>query len=96
LIQLRITTDPQEIRGYFAADGVWEWVLDELIWTFENHHPDSDGEAQFYDHSEIDRSGGVMEMVKSMKVDRDGLMVYQLRKENGFRLFGKYYTCLWS
>lgn len=29
MIQLRITDDPQEIREYFAADGVWEWVSDD-------------------------------------------------------------------
>lgn len=74
----------------------WEWVLDELIWTFENHHPDSDGESQFYDHSDVDHSGGLMEMVASMKVDRDGLAAYHLRKQKGFELFGKYYMGLWS
>jgi len=28
--------------------------------------------------------------------DKAGWEVYQNRKQNGFRLFGKYYTCLWS
>jgi hypothetical protein len=26
----------------------WEWVLDEMIWAFEQHHPDNDWEKQFH------------------------------------------------
>lgn len=26
----------------------WEWVMKELIWTFEQHHPDNDWEQQYY------------------------------------------------
>ena len=31
-----------------------------------------------------------------LKVDWDGLKAWQKRKENGFRLFGKYYEALWD
>ncbi len=26
----------------------WDWVMDELIWTFEQLHPDNDWEQQYY------------------------------------------------
>ena len=26
----------------------WEWILDEMIWAFEQHHPDNDWEKQFH------------------------------------------------
>lgn len=29
MIRLRETRDPQEIRGYFTAPDVWEWVSDD-------------------------------------------------------------------
>ena len=31
-----------------------------------------------------------------MKVDRAGLDAHEKRKQNGFRLFGKYYQGLWD
>lgn len=77
----------------------WEWVLDEMIWAFEqkaNHN----SEDQFFDHSECDydkkpwdRDGNY---VSHIKVDWNGLKSWQKRKENGFRLFGKYYEGLWD
>jgi hypothetical protein len=32
----------------------------------------------------------------TFKIDEDGLNAYQTRIENGFRLFGKYFTSLWD
>jgi len=41
----------------------WEWIMDELIWTFEQVHPESDWEAQYHT--------GVHDMVWK-PVDKDG------------------------
>ena len=77
----------------------WEWVLDEMIWAFEQK-ADDDAEAQFFDHSECDDEKKPWDndgnYVSKLKVDWDGLKAWQKRKENGFRLFGKYYEALWD
>lgn len=72
----------------------WDWVLDEMIWAFEQVIKDDDGE--FYDHSECDKKAPVMEQVKMIKVDSEGLTAYHDRIKNGLRLFGKYYQGLWD
>lgn len=74
----------------------WEWVMNEMIWAFEQEVNDDD-EAQFYDHSEAnDPNDDLMTQVGKMKVDREGLEAHQDRKANGFKLFGKYYQGLWD
>jgi hypothetical protein len=77
----------------------WEWILDEMIWAFEQK-ADEDSEAQFFDHSECDDEkmpwGKEGRFESKLKVDWDGLEVWKKRKENGFRLFGKYYEALWD
>ena len=77
----------------------WEWVLNEMIWAFEQKS-DDDAESQFFDHSECGdeklfwNKDGKYE--SKLKVDWDGFKAWQVRKENGFRLFGKYYEGLWD
>lgn len=74
----------------------WKWVLDEMIWAFEQE-VDDDDESKFYDHSLAnDPDDDLMTQVSKMKVDREGLEAHQDRKANGFRLFGKYYQNLWD
>ena len=71
----------------------WDYVIDEMIWAFERH---LEGDDKFYDHSQVDDSEGFSEQISKIKVDYDGLNAWEERKQNGFRLFGKYYQCLWS
>jgi hypothetical protein len=74
----------------------WVWVLDEIIWTFEQE-VDEDDEKSFYDHSlSSDPNDDLMTQVGKIKVDREGLEAHHERKTNGFRLFGKYYQGLWD
>jgi hypothetical protein len=73
----------------------WEWVLNEMIWAFEQQLDDDD-ESRFYDHSGVDNSAPLNTQLSQMKVDREGLEAHQKRKANGFRLFGKYYQGLWD
>jgi len=72
----------------------WDYVLNEMIWAFEQELKDDD-ESQFYDHSE---SLGLPfeQALGKIKVDRDGLEAHQKRKANGFKLFGRYYQNLWD
>jgi hypothetical protein len=81
----------------------WDWILDEMIWAFEQKVKD-DAEGQFFDHSAYkdDPKGTdtwLDEMSKGasrVKYDQEGHKKWQDRKANGFRLFGKYYEALWD
>jgi hypothetical protein len=58
----------------------YNWIMDELIWTFEQLISD-EKEFQYY-------KDGVWDM--------EGSKAYQDRISNGLRLFGKYYRGLWD
>jgi len=73
----------------------WNWVMDEMIWAFEQKLKDDD-DAQFYDHSGVQSGASLNQQIHQMKVDRAGLDAHNARKANGFRLFGKYYQGLWD
>lgn len=109
---------PEEIRSTNAppkenewdtdamAESRWEYVLNEIIWTFEQLHPDSDWEKQYEsgahdiiwvqskDHpdcKEMKRGPNY-----TFKIDHEGRKAHQSRIDNGMRLFGKYYGALWD
>lgn len=110
---LRSTVAPLKENEY-DTDGNhflrWDWVLNEIIWAFEQHQPDCDWEQQYYsgDHDlywevsdKNDQGKATMYQMKhgpddTWKVDNDGLKAHQARITNGFRLFGKYYQNLWD
>ena len=73
----------------------WAWVLDEMIWAFEQKVQD-DPEHQFFDYSECGHKMPWDKDYVGPKVDWDGLNAYKERKANAFRLFGKYYENLWD
>lgn len=66
------TTDPK----FFER---WDWIMDEMIWTFGQKCRDDWMED--YDYN---------------KWDSEGARLHQERMTNGFRLFGKYFECLWD
>ena len=87
---------PEHLRSTNAKpvidDGVdefhfdrWDWVLDEMIWTFKTLN--EDWSSQFYTPS-----GKFMEG----EFDAEGRQKMQDRINNGLRLFGKYYQSLWD
>ena len=84
----------------------WDYILDEMIWAFEQELKDDD-ESAFFDHSAYDKPDGSKsnhkewfdDMTKAqskLKVNWKGLKEHQKRKANGFRLFGRYYQNLWD
>lgn len=81
----------------------WDWVLDEMIFAFENKLDDS-WEEQFEsgtsDMQWKTLEGGMSEMIRgpndTREYDWEGRKAYQERISNGFRLFGKYYENLWD
>lgn len=78
------------------AEVRYEWMLNELIWTFEQLIDDNDGESQFYDHTESSKEKDFNRSMQKLKVDRAGLEAHHKRIENGLRLFGKYFRTLWT
>lgn len=86
--------EPWEWDG--NAEARYEYILDEMIWTFEQLCKD-DHESQFYDHSEEDpNEKDLMKQINKMKVDRVGLNAHNDRIDAGLKLFGKYFRTLWD
>jgi hypothetical protein len=110
---LRSTAAPPKENEY-DVDGNhflrWDWVMEEMIWTFTQLHPDTDWAQQYYSgehdiHSvpyEWDKDGKptLYEMKSgpkdTFKIDHDGMTAHHARIHNGQRLFGKYYQGLWD
>lgn len=95
---LRSTTAPPKEKEW-DIDGNhfhrWNWVMDEMIWAFEQMVDDESTE-QFYDHSEVNKDDSLEEQINKIKIDYAGIQVHEDRMKNGFRLFGKYYRGLWD
>ena len=84
--ELRSTTAPKP-GGHDIDDNWhqrWEWVLDEMIWAFEQILND-DNDSQFFDHSK-----------NPIGYDREGHKAHCERIVRGTTLFGKYYQGLWD
>jgi len=64
--------------------------LDEMIWTFSQVN--EDWEDQY--HKEVDVT--IFEKDKIFDIDKKGFKAHNKRMQNGFRLFGKYYSGLWD
>jgi hypothetical protein len=84
----------------------WDWILDEMIWAFEQKVND-EADSQFFEHEEWDELpttrakrkewiNDINERISRIKYDEVGHRAWQERKSNGFRLFGKYYENLWD
>ena len=90
----------------------WEWVLDEMIWTFGQHGLEDDSD-QFHHNSDqlqmIFKDAPDMKGCEELKFnyqkdpskpkywrDDEGLKKHAERKANGRRLFAKYYEALWD
>ena len=86
----------------------WEWVLNEMIWAFEQELDDNwedkfrHGEPEYEwelvqgsadDDSDMYRQN---QLNPNYYVDYEGMREYNNRIQNGFRLFGKYYQGLWD
>ena len=83
----------------------WEWILKELIWTFEqlvdtdwqHQYTIEEGELDFDDYPEDEgKEVTPVRWKKHYVINYDGLRAHQERITNGLRLFGKYYQGLWD
>jgi hypothetical protein len=60
----------------------WNWVMEEMIWTFEQLKNDNDYDL-FYNQ-------------ETKEWDFEAHNAYNERIKNGLRLFGRYYRALWD
>jgi len=90
----------------------WEWVMDEMIWAFNEIANDYPGAEAFHSgeldivwtkidiHSNEDPEGKFIRMDKgpnhTFSIDFEGRKKYDERIQRGLTLFGKYYRNLWD
>ena len=81
----------------------WDWVMGEMIWAFEQHKSDDEDLFQHnLDNLDMKMDGG--KLTFSVKdptkpeyyFDKDGYNNHTARKDNGRRLFAKYFSQLWD
>jgi hypothetical protein len=71
---------PDQFRGGDTESELYEWLLDQMIWSFEQ---------LLLDDCEV----GLNE---DGSLDRVKLNAHTERVQNGLRLFARYYTSLWT
>jgi len=97
--ELRSTSAPPKENEYDTDDfhfDRWDWVLDEMIWAFEQKQ-DDDWESAYYKYEDDPtNTEGLGLGLKLVWEDPKGRKAHQARMTNGFRLFGKYFESLWD
>lgn len=86
------------------SHGRWDWIMDEMIWTFEQILDENHENPYWLEHGEIDWDAGEPDengctpviWKKESRVDWDGLKKHEEAIQNGLKLFGKYYQTLWD
>ena len=88
----------------------WNWVMDEMIFTFDQLRSGGDWEDKFYedniDYNELKvnearMTNGYKNELKAHEARmtsgyKNELKAHEARMTNGYRLFGKYYRSLWD
>lgn len=93
---LKSTSVPQVEEGDTDSNFFmrWDWVLNEMIWSFEQKLMD-DNDDQFFDHTDAKGLPWEDDYI-GPKWNKEGYEAHHNRMKNGFRLFGKYYQNLWD
>jgi hypothetical protein len=74
----------------------WVYVLDEIIWTFEQLQDATDWEERYRKETNEKYEGANAFLGNKWDFDRNGMSNHQECINNGLRLFGKYYQGLWD
>lgn len=101
------STDAPPVDEYDSDDNIhkrWDWVMEEMIWAFEQINDDDNDRQFFSGESDIyfERVEGknYSEMKRgpkdTMVYDKEGHRKHEERIQNGLRLFAKYYRGLWD
>lgn len=105
--ELRSTSAPPKKNEWDTDDNFfkrWDYVMDEMIWTFEQLQPEYDWEDQYHtgvtDLRTKKNDSGYFQMVEGPShthvFDKEGHQKHAERIDNGLRMFGKYYQGLWD
>jgi len=97
--ELRSTNAPPKENEYDIDDfhyARWEWIMEEMIWAFEQKLRDSWEEDYYKYEDDPTNTEGLGLGFKLAWEDPEGRKAHQARMTNGFRLFGKYYENLWD
>lgn len=84
----------------------WHWVLDEIIWAFEQVNIDWEEQyvtrnAQFLNDCQLyindpEKEDFLLDQIeRHIIIDQEGQDKHIARMMNGYRLFGKYYPHMW-
>lgn len=115
-IELRSTSVKKKKKHEWDTDENhfkrWDWVIDEMIWAFEQKLADDEGRSNYYDPykpNEKTQEGNSIggntpeekeqhsKMLRSMgKFNNTKYKKYMKRKQKAFMLFGKYFEALWD
>jgi len=102
---------PEHLRNEEDFHERWDWVLDEMIWAFEQHRKENWEDQYCHNVDQLDvtfksipNSTNSELLVNRQKdvnkpkywYDQDGAKAHSDRMDNGRRLFAKYYNCLWD
>lgn len=81
----------------------WDWIMDEMIWAFEQDNNDweeryysGDVDFNFVKSDDANFSTMVHGPNHTFKIDFEGMDKHRERMNNGRRLFAKYYDGLWD
>lgn len=91
------------------AEKRWEWVIDKMIFSFQQIVDDNYNMDRFYiplteeeiaerkeKYKDSDDIFSTMELRSKTKLDIPSLMEFEREIDKGFCLFGKYYRSLWD
>jgi hypothetical protein len=108
-LNLRSTEAPPKENEWDVDENLerrWEWILDQMIWSFEQLQPDCDWEDQYHsgvsDIQWIDSPDyrDCKQMVKgpndTREFDLEGYKQHSERIDTGLMLFGKHFRSLWD
>lgn len=80
----------------------WVWVIDQMIWSFEQEIDEENDHKHYYDPyepGEIVEGNSFLDKEYQLKMGKFNVekhKEFNKRKQLGFTLFGKYYQALWD
>lgn len=100
--ELRSTASPPK-ENEWDTDAFWfqrwDYVIDEMIFAMDEIASTKKGEDTFYKYPDDFMESEDMrfqEYLTAIQFDEEGWTKYHKRVQNGCRLFGKYFQCLWD
>lgn len=95
---------PEEIN-FGSSDGNWflrwDWVIDEIIWSFEQILDEEESEMKFSKDKDPSKPSNELglsfrESMERIEFDDEAHQAHHDRLQNGLRLFGKYLRGMWD